>query len=225
MRKRITFLLLGVCLLNLQGCISFGDNEGNNTTQIERITEGDPDFNEEDHIKAYYPTIAEAIKNNTFSEGKPADFTWVKTLKLMEDNDSCVFYGIILQPGGEEIFAQIRFRIQNKDGRKEYSNLLSYGPIPGEFINNRLHKNDSVIKEQDMSLNLYSNTYATKTLKNYPNFAWSLSAKKEVKKIKVNSQKPTEIIPFKLGKEKFYFYYFDNLENNDENEDLVITTQ
>ncbi|EOH95932.1 hypothetical protein UAY_03358 [Enterococcus moraviensis ATCC BAA-383] len=226
MKKILTFLLLGGCILSLQGCINFSDSEGNSPTKVERITEGDEDFNEDDYITGYYPTLAEAIKHNTLADGKPIDFELVKTIKIIEDEESCIFYGTLFQADDSgEFFAVMRFRTKDKDGKKEYSNPLSYGPLPTEFIDSKLHKNDSVIEEQNMFLNLYSSTYATKTLKNHPNFVWSLSAKKEVQKIKVNNQKPTEVIPFKVEKVQLYFYYFDDLKNNTKDDEFVITIQ
>lgn len=226
MKKILIFLLLGGCILSLQGCINFGNSEENNTTKVEHVTEGDPEFNEDDYIKGYYPTLAEAIKHNTLADGKPIDFELVKTIKIIEDEESCIFYGTLFQADdGDEFFADMRFKTQEKDGKKTYSNPLSYGPTPVEFIDNKVYKHKNIIEEQDSFLSLYSNSYTTKTMKNHPNFAWSLSTKKEVDKIKVNNQKPTEIIPFKIGKKQLYFYYFNDLKNNDKNDEFVITTE
>ena len=148
MKKILAFLLLAGCILSLQGCISFGNSETNTTNRVERITEGEEERNEDDLIKAYYPTLAEAIKHNTFLDGDSADFTLVKTIKVVEDQRSCVLYGTIIQPAGKEIFAVMRFRIQDKDGEKNYSNLLAYTPLPAEFINDHLAKKSSITEEQ-----------------------------------------------------------------------------
>jgi len=219
MKKILAFLLLGGCILSLQGCISFGD-EYNNTTKVEGITEQDSGFNEDEYINNYYSTISEAIKHNNFADGKKADFTLKQTIKIIEDTKSCNFYGTIMQPDGEEIFVVMRFRLKIMDGKKNYSNPLAYSPSY-DFINNTLYKNKSVVEEQEMFLPINNDPYAIKRVEKYPNFIWSLTAKKDVKKIKVNNQKPTEVIPFKIGKDQLYFYYFDDLKNNGE---FTITT-
>ncbi|MGX7263789.1 hypothetical protein [Enterococcus crotali] len=222
MKKILTFLLLGGCILSLQGCISFGNSEENDTTGVERVTEGDPELNEDERIKGYYSTISDAIKHNTFADGKPIDFELVKTIKIIEDDESCVFYGTLFQADDDgEFFTVMRFRKKIEAGQKKYSNSLAYTPLPTEFINSKLHKKSTLIEEQKSSLNLYNDPYAIKRVDSYPNFIWSVTAKKDVKKIKVNGQKPTEIIPFKIGKDQLYFYYFDDLKNIEE---FTITT-
>lgn len=214
MKKFLSFLLLIGCIFSLEGCISFGDENDNNTI-IENTTEHGKDFNEDDYINGFYSTLGEAIKHNNLANGKPAEYTLKQTIKLIEDDESCIFYGTILQPGNEEIFVVMRFRLQIVNNEKEFSNPLAYSPAY-DFVKNTLYKNKSIIKEQEMFLPINNDPYAIKKVRSYPNFIWSLTAKKDVNKLKVNNQKPTEIIPFKIENEKLYFYYFNDLENQDE---------
>ena len=221
MKRQRLFCLLIASLFSLQGCISFGDGAEGNTNRIERVTEGEGEFNEEENIDDYYPTIAEAIKHNSFTDGKPADYTMVQTIKIIEDKESCIFYGTILQSNGEEVFGIMRFKTQTINGNKEYSNPLAYSPTY-DFVNNALYKNKSIVDEQEMFLPINNDPYGIKRVASYPNFIWSLTAKKDVFKLKVNNQKPTEIIPFEIENKKLYFYYFNDLENQDE---FVVTTE
>jgi hypothetical protein len=214
MKRFFSFLLLTGCVLGLQGCLSFDDEEDNKTI-IEHTTRDGNSFNEDDHINGYYSTIGEAIIHNNLADGKPAKYTLKQTIKLIEDEDSCIFYGTILQPENEEIFVVMRFKLRIVNNEKEFSNPLAYSPTY-DFINNTLYKNKGIIKEQEMFLPINNDPYAIKKVAIYPNFIWSLTAKKDVNKLRVNNQKPTEIIPFKIENEKLYFYYFNDLKNQDE---------
>lgn len=171
-------------------------------------------------IYAYYSSIDEAVENNTFADGKPADYKIKQKIKIVEDEDYCLLYAVNIQPNGEEIFSLFMFKIRIKNETKEYSNPISHFPTVRSFISDSENEK-GIVKAQQEFLSLFNLATKEDKIERYPNFIWSLSTDKYIYQIKVNNQKPTEIIPFKIGKDKLYFYYFDDLKNNDE---FTITT-
>lgn len=167
---------------------------------------------EEERINGYYESLDEAMAHNPFTEsGEPADYTIKQTIKLLEDEENLIFYGTIIQPGGEEVFSRFKFKIKIVDGKKKYSNPIVHLPVLWESVQDA--EKQSIKNGQKMLIALSNKTDVNQAkVKEYPNFVWSLSIDKKIKKIKINGEKPTEIISLKLNDKPIYFYYYLDLD-------------
>ena len=54
-------------------------------------------------------------------------------------------------------------------------------------------------------------------------FIYGESRYKEIYRLKVEGQKPTEIIPYKVFREQWYFWYYENLESDKAGNQLEYT--
>lgn len=182
---------------------------------LEEYINKDPDYVE------YFDNLDDALNKSELTDYKGV----INILKTFEIGNNTVLFTTKYGEENNEEFSVYRLKVNKSRGQKEYSEPLE--GISTNYANIESSSNKIVkILEGDEETRLWRNFEGdnqpdlidpVNIIKDkYKNFKWSVTEIENVKYLEIKGKKPDEIIPLTLDGNELYFYYYLDLELDEE---------
>ena len=168
---------------------------------------------------SYYDSFDEALEH-----GRDADVEDYKkhvdeVIKRFENERYVTLYFKSIKDENTECFTLAKFRKKEIAGKIKYTYLTCNAsesnrnsPVIGTVQDNT----EGQLTLSDFEQNVNIEPEKTR-------FVYGDSNSKEIYKLRVEGQEPTEIVPYKNFDEQWYFWYYENLENDKAGSQLEVT--
>ena len=160
----------------------------------------------------YYPSPEQAMKNSSF-QVEPEE-VYQKNMdeviaKFENENYASVYFKSI-KDKNTECLTFAKFKKKVIEGEERYTYITGF-PTESERDNFTIGTLESLVQGQ---LALSDFTQSVNIDPENTRFVWGDCNSKEIYKLKIEGQKPSGIIPYESFGEKWYFWYYENLESD-----------
>lgn len=160
----------------------------------------------------YYPSPEQAMKNSSF-QVEPEE-VYQKNMdeviaKFENDKYASVYFKSI-KDKNTECLTFAKFKKKVIEGEERYTYITGF-PTESERDNFTIGTLESLVQGQ---LALSDFTQSVNIDPENTRFVWGDCNSKEIYKLKIEGQKPSGIIPYESFGEKWYFWYYENLESD-----------
>ena len=160
----------------------------------------------------YYPSPEQAMKNSSF-QVEPEE-VYQKNMdeviaKFENDKYASVYFKSV-KDKNTECLTFAKFKKKVIDGEERYTYITGF-PTETERDGFTIGTLESLVQGQ---LALSAFTQSVNIDPENTRFVWGDCNSKEIYKLKIEGQKPSGIIPYESFGEKWYFWYYENLESD-----------
>lgn len=169
---------------------------------------------------SYYDSLEEALEHGQSVKSEEKYQNQIdEIIKRFENDRYVTLYFKSVKDKNTECFTLAKFRKKEINGNVEYTFLAS---IPSES-----NRTSPVIgRVQDITEGQLALSDFMQDINIDPEstrFICGDSNSKEIYKLRVEGQEPTEIVPYKNFDEQWYFWYYENLESDKAGSQLEVT--
>lgn len=191
---------------------------------IKYTSEGKPPGVDEDSItdSEYHETLQEALYNNGVKskEGKEYEKTIDEIIKSWENDNYILIFFRAVKNKEEECLTMAKFKKKLIDEKEKYvflTGIPTYHSRDAIYIGGSIENLvDSQLDFTDFMQNINIDNHQTRFIYGEVQF-------EEIKNLKIEGEKPTDIIQYKVCGEVWYLWYYEKFESDKAGNTLEIT--